>query len=101
MRGIQQILSLRDIKSIHSVGARSIPKVQRSGYLDLYVLNREKDRLEKEIFALEKRRTAADRELNGIAKHIESLQKESHEGKKIKTNRDVSVRSLKKMEIHY
>ena len=101
MRGIQQILSLRDIKSIHSVGARSIPKVQRSGYLDLYVLNREKDRLEKEIFALEKRRTAADRELNSIAKRIQRLQKESHEEKKIKTNRDVSVRSLKKMAIHY
>ena len=101
MRGIQQILSLRDIKSIHSVGARSIPKVQRSGYLDLYVLNREKDRLEKEIFALEKRRTAADRELNSIAKRIQRLQKESHEEKKIKTNRDVSVRSLKKMAIYY
>ena len=101
MRGIQQILSLRDIKSIHSVGARSIPKVQRSSYLDLYVLNREKDRLEKEIFALEKRRTAADRELNSIAKRIQRLQKESHEEKKIKTNRDVSVRSLKKMAIHY
>jgi hypothetical protein len=101
MRGIQQILSLRDIKSIHSVGARSIPKVQRSGYLDLYVLNREKERLEKEIFALEKRRTAADRELNSIAKRIQRLQKESHEEKKIKTNRDFSVRSLKKMAIHY
>ncbi len=101
MRGIQQILSLRNIKSIHSVGTRSIPKVQRSGYLDLYILKREKDRLEKEIFALEKRRMAADRELNSIAKHIERLQKESHEEQKIKTNRDVSARSLKKMAIHY
>ena len=48
MRGLQQISSLRNIKSIHSVGARSIPKVQRSSYLELYMLRREKDRLEKE-----------------------------------------------------
>ena len=101
MRGMQQISNLRNIKSIHSVGVRSIPKVQRSSYLDLYALKREKDRLEKEVFVLEQRKTAADRELNSIAKHIERLQKESHEEKKIKTNRGVSVRSLKKMAIHY
>jgi hypothetical protein len=101
MRGIQQISSLRNIKSIRSVGARSIPKVQRSGYLDLYILKREKDRLGKEIFVLEQRRTAADRELNSIAKRIEKLQKETHEEQKIKTYRDVSARSLKKMAIHY
>src|SRR4030042_2649429 len=101
MRGIQQISSLKNIKSNHSAGVRSIPKVQRSGYLDLYVFKREKDRLEKEIFVLEQRRTAADRELNSIAKRIERLQKETHEEKKIKTYKDVSARSLKKMAIHY
>lgn len=101
MRGIQQMPGLKDIKSIHSVGARSIPKVQRSGYLDLYVLNREKDRLEKEIFALEKRRTAADRELNSIAKRIQRLQKETHEEQKIKTYRGISARPLKTMAINY
>ncbi len=63
MRGIQQMPGLKDIKSIHSIGARSIPKVQRSSYLELYILRREKDRLEKEVFALGKRKTAADRQL--------------------------------------
>ncbi len=101
MRGMQQISNLRNIKSNHSAGVRSIPKVQRSGYLDLYTLKREKDRLEKEIFVLEQRKTAADRELNSISKRIERLQKETHEEQKIKTCKDISVRSLKKMAIHY
>lgn len=101
MRGIQQISSLRNIKSIHSVGARSIPKVQRSSYLELYMLRREKDRLEKEVFALDKRKTAMDRQLNSIAKRIEKLQKETHDDQKVKTYQGISARPLKKMAISY
>ena len=101
MRGLQQISSLRNIKSIHSVGARSIPKVQRSSYLELYMLRREKDRLEKEVFALDKRKTAADNQLNSIAKRIEGLQKETQDDHKVKAYRDISARPLKKMAINY
>jgi peptidoglycan hydrolase CwlO-like protein len=101
MRGIQQVLGVREIKSIHSVGARSIPKVQRSSYLELYMLRREKDRLEKEIFALDKRRDTANRQLNSINKRIEKLQKEVHEEQKIKTYRSVPTRPLKTMAIKY
>ena len=101
MKGRLQVPSVRDIKSIHSVGARSIPKVQRSGYLELYMLRREKDRLEKEIFALDKRRNAAKRQLDNISKRIEKLQKETHEEKKIKTYRGISTRPLKTMAINY
>jgi len=101
MRGIQQISGLGNIKSIHSIGARSIPKVQRSSYLELYMLRREKDRLEKEIFALNKRKTSADRQLDSVSKRIERLQKETHEEQKIKTYRGISARPLKKMAINY
>jgi len=102
MRGIQQISGLGNIKSIHSIGARSIPKVQRSSYLEPYMLRREKDRLEKEIFALNKRKTSADRQLDSIAKRIERLQKETQDDHKVKTyNRDISARPLKKMAINY
>ena len=101
MRGIQQMPGVRDIKSIHSVGARSIPKVQRSSYLELYMLRREKDRLEKEMFALDKRRNAANKQLNSINNRIEKLQKETHEEQKIKTYRSVPTRPLKTMAINY
>ena len=101
MRGIQQMPGLKDIKSIHSIGARSIPKVQRSSYLDLYILRREKDRLEKEVLALDKRKTAADRQFNSIAKRIEKLQKETHDEHKVKTYKQISARPLKPMAINY
>lgn len=101
MKEMLQIPSSRDIKSIHSVGARSIPKIQRSSYLELYMLRREKDRLEKEIFALDKRRNTANRQLDGINKRIEKLQKETHEEQKIKTYSSVPTRPLKTMAINY
>ena len=101
MKGLQQISSLRNLKSIHSVGLRSIPKIQRSSDLELYILRREKDRLEKEVFALDKKKTAADRQLNSIVKRIQRLQKETHEEQKIKTYRGISARPLKTMAIHY
>ena len=75
MKGLQQISGLRNLKSIHSVGLRSIPKIQRSSDLELYILRREKDRLEKETVALTKRKDVADRQLSAITKHIERLQK--------------------------
>ncbi|HCC24847.1 MAG TPA: hypothetical protein DEP85_04990, partial [Holosporales bacterium] len=76
MRGMLQIPDIRNIKSIHTIGARCIPKVQRSSYLELYMLRREKDRLEKEIFVLDKRVGAAKRQLNSINQRIEKLQEE-------------------------
>ncbi len=89
MKGIQQVTGIKEVKSMHSVGARSIPKAQRSAYLDLYMHRREKDRLEKEIFVLDKRRNTAQRLLDSINKRIERLQTEAHEEQKIKTYRSV------------
>ena len=101
MRGIQQISGLRNIKSIHSVGARCIPKSQRSSYLELYLLRREKDRLEKEVFMLDKRRSASGRLLNTVNRRIEKLQKETDDEQKAKGSRDIPTRPLKKMVINY
>ena len=95
------IPDIRDIKSIHSVGARSIPKAQRSAYLELYMHRREKDRLEKEIFALDKRRNTAKRLLDSINKRIEKLQTETHEEQKIKTYRNIPTKPLKTLSIQY
>ena len=84
MKGILQVTGVREIKSIHSAGLRSIPKVQRSAYLELYMHQREKDRLAKEIFLLDKKRNTAKRLLNSIDKRIEKLQTETHEDKKLR-----------------
>ncbi|MFH1519620.1 MAG: hypothetical protein ABIE75_03510 [Candidatus Omnitrophota bacterium] len=101
MKGILHVTGVREIKSIHSINARSIPKAQRSAYLELYMFRREKDRLEKEIFVLDKRRNTAKRLLGSINKRIEKLQTETHEKQKIKTHRNVPTKPLKTMSIQY
>ena len=101
MRSKRPITSLREIKSIHPAGIRSIPKVQRSGYLDLYTLGREKDRLEKELSALDKRRTAAARQSHNVTKRIIQLQKETGEEDRAKTRKSMHARPLRTMAIKY
>ncbi len=101
MKGIQQVTGSREIKSMHSVGARSIPKAQRSAYLELYMHRREKDRLEKEIFVLDKRRNTAKRLLGSIDKRIEKLQTEAHEEQKIKTYGNIPTKPLKTFSMQY
>jgi len=101
MKGIQRVISVRDIKSIHSIGGSSVPKAQRSAYLELYVSGREKDRLEKEIFVLNKRRTTAQKLLNSVYKRIEKLQAEVSEEHKIKTCKSVPGKPMKKLSIQY
>ncbi|MBU0999659.1 hypothetical protein KKG24_05180 [Patescibacteria group bacterium] len=101
MKGISKMPSLKEIKSIHSIGARSIPKVQRSSYLDLYVLEREKKKIENEIYALNKRKSTLGRQLDDINKRIGGLQKEAHQEQKIKTHRSVPTKPLKTMAVNY
>jgi hypothetical protein len=104
MRSKRQISGLRGIRSIHSAGIRAIPKVQRLGYLDLYTLGREKDRLDNEIFALDKRRTAAAKQLDNIVKRIVQLQKETSEVEHVKTKKSIygiHAKPLKTMGIEY
>lgn len=80
MRGVTDISSLRDIRSMRSVGRRSIPTVQSSSYLDLYVLQKERERLEKERSFLEKRRRGIERRLKEIQEQMETLEKSAQGG---------------------
>ena len=97
----KRLPSLREMKSIRSVGIRSIPKVQRSGYLDMYTLGREKDRLENEIFSLDKRRSAAAKQLDGVLKRLIQLQKETREGEPVRTRKSMPDKPLKTMAMKY
>ena len=101
MKGMLQIAGVRNMKSAHSVGLRSIPKVQRSSYLELCVLGRERDRLEREILAINKRDKTVRRQLDDICRRIRKVQEETHEKQKIRTCRDIPSRPLKKMVIDY
>lgn len=82
MKRLQQVKDLSDIKGMRSVGARSVPKVQRSGYLELYTFAREKDRLEKDLLALDKRKNGIEKRLGDIKKWMDRLRRETTGGQK-------------------
>lgn len=66
---------VNSLKGIHGAGTmqsrkkRSIPRVQSSTYLDLYMLDKEKERLMKEDSKLSMRK-------NGIRKRLEEIEHE-------------------------
>lgn len=74
-RGVSDISGLRSTKSMHTTGKRSIPRVASSAYLDLYMLRKEKERLEKEDAILEKRKAGIQKRLDDIRKEEEVLEK--------------------------
>jgi len=95
-----QRLGLRDVKTMQSISARSIPRVQRSSYLDLYLMTEKKRRLEKEISSLDVRRIIAKKQLLSINKMINKLQGEGHEEQSVTLHRP-AAKPLKRMAIHY
>lgn len=74
MRGVADARGLRDIRSMHSGGGRSIPGVQRSGYLDLYMLRKQEERLEREAALLDKRARGIQKRLGDIRRQMEKLE---------------------------
>jgi hypothetical protein len=101
MKTLHEISTIRNLRSMHSIGARSIPKAQRSPYLDLYTFKKEKDRLEKETISLEKKRQIAGRSLSDINKLITGLQEEIRKDGEIKTVKYAKLSSLRTMPIRY
>lgn len=93
--------SLRDIRSIRSAGIRSIPKVQRSPYLELYMLSGEKDRLAADTILLDNRRKTAKKQLKSLDRRIEKLQGEISEKQRIKLPINIPHKPIKRMAIHY
>lgn len=81
MKGVSEISGLQSIKSMHSGGKRSIPRAQSSAYLDLYILRKEKDRLEKDIYILDKRKNDLQKKLDEVNKQMDKLQKSATEEK--------------------
>ncbi len=71
---------LLDISTPQKARLRSIPKTHRSSYLDLYMLEMDREKVEKELALLEKRKESNERRLGEIERQIkllESSQKES------------------------
>lgn len=74
VRSVSDISGLRNIRSMHSTGKRSIPKNQSSAYLDLYMLNKEKERLLKEDERLSMRKDTIKKRLEEMELEMNKLQ---------------------------
>ena len=57
---------IHDLKSVGSSGLRSIPPSSKSAFLDLYMRQNERDRLEKENLRLQKRGKQINKNLTVI-----------------------------------
>jgi predicted nucleic acid-binding Zn-ribbon protein len=103
MKGVSEISGLRSIRSMHSSGKRSIPRVQSSAYLDLYMLRKEKDRLEKELYILDKRTKDIQKKLDDLNKQMEKLQKTEAERKQSveKEFKKPTEKDWKSMDLKY
>jgi hypothetical protein len=100
MKTIQQLPNLSDIKSVRSIGATSIPRVKRPIHLELYALAREKDRLEKELVVLNKRRNTVIRNLTGINEQIGKFQESLVQQKNPECESSMQ-KPLKTLTVHY
>jgi len=75
VRGATELSGLREIRTMHSSQKRSIPRAQSSVYLDMYMLRKEKERLEKKACILDKRKKAIQKRLDEINAEMDKLQK--------------------------
>ena len=73
-RSVDDIVGVHNIRSMQTTGKRSIPKNQNSTYLDLYMLNKEKDRLLKEDERLSKRKVIIRKRLEEMELEMNRLQ---------------------------
>jgi len=73
---------VHDLKSVGSTGLRSIPPSSKSAFLDLYMRQNERDRLDKEKIRLQKRGKQINKNLTVINTGMAKLLKIATAGSK-------------------
>ena len=102
-RRITEVKSLREIRTMQSSKKRSIPRIQTSAYLDLYILRKEKDRLEKEIAALDRREKNIQKKLGDISAEMERIEKTEAKKQQVYSlgSKELSKTEWKKVPLKY
>ncbi|MDP8258050.1 MAG: ankyrin [Candidatus Aadella gelida] len=78
MRDVNTLKGLHGLRTLHSSKKSSIPKVQSSSYLDLYVMGKEKERLLKEAEKLGQKDTIIKKRLKEIEHEMNKLQEDEN-----------------------
>lgn len=73
MRSVTEIKSLRDVRTGITAHARSRPKQKGSTYLEVYLLGRERQRLETEVTLLAKRKRRVEERLGELRQAMDRL----------------------------
>lgn len=89
------------IRSIHTVGLKSVPKTQRSQYLELYTLGSEKSRLMNEMLTLDTRRQTFDLHLASINERILKLHREIGQKQQAEAGARTPSQPVKMVDINY
>lgn len=110
MRDVNSLPGLHNLRTMLSAKKRSIPRVQSSTYLDLYMLNKEKERLLKESerlgmrdIGIKKRLEEIDLEANrlqGVETPVKSSGNPRSSGRDY-TQRNGVKKEWKKMSLNY
>lgn len=74
MRDVNSLKGLQVVRTMHSTKKRSIPRIQSSTYLDLYMIGKEKERLLKESERLALRGAVIEKRLKEIDLETNKLQ---------------------------
>lgn len=89
---------------MHSTSKRAIPRAQSSAYLDLYILRKEKDRLEREESLVEKRKKEIQKKLKEVEQQMELLEKAAQGQSLDKRNKEADMevkKGCKTMTLNY
>lgn len=74
MRDVNSLKGLHGVRTMQSAKKRSIPRIQSSSYLDLYMLKKEKERLLKEDERVDMKKESIKKRLEDIDLEMNKLQ---------------------------
>ena len=74
MKDVNSLKGIHGVRTMQSRKKRSIPRVQSSTYLDLYMIDKEKERLLKEDGKLSMRKDDVKRRLEEIDREMSEMQ---------------------------
>ena len=74
VRGVTELKGLSETRTLQGSKKRSMPRAQNATYLGIFILGKEKDRLEKAMIIIDKRKTSMQRRLDEIAVEMKKLE---------------------------
>jgi hypothetical protein len=74
IKGVLKLKGLRETRTLQGSKKRSMPRAPNATYLDIFILGKERDRLNKEMSILDKRKTSMRRRLDEINIEMKNLE---------------------------